>query len=228
MIILSAAAAAKYKSLDDDSKNYINNAVDEIILSMPVGATDSSAWPTDAPKTKSFSPSGLTKNTSGSSLTALAIWASVWLLCSNALSSASLQAASLVDDRLLRAVSIIESGGDHSAKGDYLKGTPRALGAFQFWRGTWEHTTSLRRKAGQPTYGYSAAHNLLASQAYARTYLKWLESGLKRNGVANPTRGQIFAAFNCGLTGFKRRGFQLSRCPAHTRRAAERIEELCR
>ena len=136
--------------------------------------------------------------------------------------------SSLVDDRFLKAVSLIESGGKPNAKGDYLKGVPRALGEFQFWRSTWDSVTAMRRSQGLPTKPYHTGATTSLSTEYARTYLKWCEKGLKRNGVKSPTRGQIYAAYNCGLTSFKRRGCKLSRCPSHTQRAAERIERLCR
>jgi len=137
---------------------------------------------------------------------------------------------SLVDNKLLKAVCLVESNGRTTARGDVSSdGTARALGAFQFWRPTWDHVTSIRRKAGLPVSTYKdGATNLLWSTRYARTYLQDLEKYLRAQGVTHLTPGLLYAAYNVGPGGLKKRGFRLDRCPPHTQRAAKRIDELCK
>ena len=223
IITVSTGAGSKFNTLALESKKEVNALVDDLILTMPVEPTDAPAWPTCDPKTRHSSKDGSQKNSSPSSSVLRNVAASVLLICWTALSPLTSNAApskKLVSDKFLHAVMLVESNG-RAITGD----NGNARGHFQFWRRTWDHVTSIRRKANLPTYGYSAANNLLQSQAYARTYFEWLEKGLKRNGCTHPTHADLYAAFNLGLAGYKKRGFDLSRCPTVTRRAVVKLKK---
>ncbi len=125
--------------------------------------------------------------------------------------------ASVVDDRFLDTLVRIESAGNHAAVGD----GGAALGAFQFHALTWAHVTTLRKRASLSVHSYrSGATNVAIARSYAISYLHWLERNLTAKLGRPPCRAELYAAWNCGLEGFRRRGFQLSRCSAITQRAA--------
>ena len=148
------------------------------------------------------------------------------ILCAAALAAwtTNATASPLITAKFLDAVSEIESGGRSSAIGD----GGRARGEFQFWRDSWDSVTALRKARRLPTKAYHLGATTSLARDYARTYFEWLEKGLRRNGVKAPTQGQLYAAWNCGLAGFKRRQFKVSNCPSHTRKAVERIKKLCK
>ena len=114
---------------------------------------------------------------------------------------------------------LVESGG-RNVTGD----NGRALGYYQFWATAWRHASNLRREANLPVLPYrTGAADLLASKAHAQILLQWHERQLRRNGCKHPTPGQLYASWNLGHAGFKRRGYNLARCPAVTRRAVIKL-----
>ena len=146
------------------------------------------------------------------------------ILCATALAAwtTNLNASPLITAKFLDAVSLVVSGGRAAAIGEGGGGR----GEYQFWRDSWDSVTALRKVRKLPTNAYHLGATTSLARDYARTYFEWLEKGLKRNGVKHPTQGQLYAAWNCGLAGFKRRGFKVSGCPSHTRKAIERIKAL--
>lgn len=125
--------------------------------------------------------------------------------------------ASVVDDRFLEALAHIESSGNPVAVGD----GGAALGVYQFHAMTWAHVSALRKQASLSVHGYrSGATNVAIARSYAISYLRWLERNLTAKLGRSPCRAELYAAWNCGLEGFRRRGFQLSRCSTITQRAA--------
>jgi len=198
--------------------------VDDLILTMPVEPTDSPAWPTCAPPTKPSSPAGSTSGSSGSSSGLLMTWASLLLCCWSLLlptASSASPRPSLVSDKFLKAVMLVESDG-RNVTGD----GGRALGYYQFWATAWRHASNLRRERSLPVLPYKkGAADLLVSTAHAQILLKWHEKQLKRNGCKHPTPGQLYASWNIGHAGFKRRGYDLARCPAVTRRAVIKLNK---
>jgi hypothetical protein len=50
--------------------------------------------------------------------------------------------------------------------------------------------------------------------------LDHIEERLLKAMGRNPSLGEIYAAYNLGITGFARRGYRLSDCPESTRRNA--------
>lgn len=186
------------------------------------------AWPPNGQITNGSLLPGSTSRSLKQSVLKRNVAAALLLSCLSLWPSIT-SAQSLVDNKLLQAVSLVESNGLTTARGDVSSnGTARALGAFQFWRPTWDHVTSLRRKAGLQVTSYKdGATNLLWSRRYAKSYLQWLEKYLRGHGVKHVTPGLIWAAYNVGPGGLKKRGFRLDRCPAHTQRNAKRINVIC-
>ena len=226
---LSAKAAAKYRQLDTKTQNELDNIMNETILTMPVeNPTQCAECQSSAQNIKSTSKHGSMQKSSQPSTKLLALLVLLGLNTWNAYSQSSSK-SSLVTSKLLAAVCQVESSGSVTAAGDLDPKTKvaRARGAFQFWRPTWDHVTSIRRKAGLHTSPYKeGSHNLRVSREYAKTYLLWLESYMRSHGVHTPTAGQLYMAYNCGPTSARRKGFKLSNAPAHTQRAAARIEKM--
>ena len=132
-------------------------------------------------------------------------------------------AGSVVTDDYLSAVEQVESGGDGRAVGD--GGLSR--GSFQFQLAAWQDVNdwradhSLRRVSFNPF-----AHDRATARQFAFRYLTILESSLASANGVQPTKEQLFAAWNLGLEGFRRRGFLLSRCPVVTQRGAQSVSAL--
>lgn len=228
---LSPDARERWGQLDTNTQKEIMEIMNETILTMPVSGVHCPApCRSNEPSTSATSRGGSTKKftrrSSRNSVNAVALV----LICLSCFWPRGLN-ASQVDARLLKAVCQVESNGRTTARGDVnpRTGEARALGAFQFWRPTWDHVSLIRRKAGLQTISYKdGASNLLWSREYARTYLQWCESYLQRHGVHTPTRGQIYMVYNCGPGSARKKGFKLANAPATTQRAAAKVEALCR
>jgi hypothetical protein len=229
-IEVSAEAAERWETLEAETQQELNMITNETILTMPVECVGS---PTPCHSSEqninATSKGGSTRTCTPPSLSSSVNVIALALICLSCYLP-RVYAASLVDNRLLAAVSQIESNGQTTAKGDKsANGTYRAMGAFQFWRPTWDHVTSIRRKAGLQVTSYKdGATNLLWSREYARTYLQWCEDYLRAKGVHTPTRSQIYMVYNCGPGSAGKKGFRLSNAPATTQRAARKLEALCR
>lgn len=127
---------------------------------------------------------------------------------------------SIVTEHFLDALERVESHGRATALGD----RGRARGPFQFQAAAWADVNTWKTSSGHPPVSYlRGSTNRAAARCYARTYLKHLESRLAAMRRVHPTTEQLFAAWNLGFEGFRRRGFLLSRCPAVTRRSARQL-----
>ena len=129
--------------------------------------------------------------------------------------------ASVVTEQFLDSLALVESGDKAAVLGDGGK----ARGSFQIWRGAW---ADVNRTYGWTTDYESGSTNRAVARRYARAYCKMLETQMTAAGLRLPTVEHIYACYNLGFNGFARRGFQLSRCPMVTRRAAKRIADLGR
>ena len=122
-----------------------------------------------------------------------------------------------VSVRFLDALERIESGGNTHAIGD----GGRARGAYQFWAAAWDDVSAHRIARGQSVVHYVfGSTNRAVARSYAASYLGKLHQTLTTALRREPTPAELYAAWNLGPSGFKRRGFSLSRCPATTQRAA--------
>jgi hypothetical protein len=130
---------------------------------------------------------------------------------------------SLVTSEFLDAMECVESGMDARAVGDQ----GRSRGSFQFHAAGWQMVNNWRARALKPVVAYSVgAHCRSTARQFAHEYLRWLESHLAVALRRSPSRLELYAAWNLGLKGFEARGFLLGRCPAGTRDAAGRVENL--
>ena len=130
---------------------------------------------------------------------------------------------SVVTTEFLDAMECVESGMDARAVGDQ----GRSRGSFQFHAAAWRMVNNWRARALKPVVPWSVgAHCRSTARQFAFEYLRWLESHLAAALRRSPSRLELYAAWNLGLKGFEARGFLLGRCPAGTRDAAERVENL--
>jgi hypothetical protein len=137
----------------------------------------------------------------------------------------SCSGASAVTERFLDAVAVIESQGCDTALGD----AGRARGRFQFHAAAWQSVSRARERRGESVAPYTGgALNPTVSRAYAREYFQILESSLTVALGRNPTRSELYAAWNRGLARFRRDRFSIASSPLITRRACARIERICR
>jgi hypothetical protein len=129
----------------------------------------------------------------------------------------SIRKVSLITEKFLDALALVESSGNAAAIGD----GGRARGPFQFWREAWQDADrKLKLNKSYELYATDPA----VSRLYARAHLTTLETRLAAALCYPPTTEQLYAAWNLGLTGFERRGFLLSRCPLTTQRAAAKLK----
>ena len=122
----------------------------------------------------------------------------------------------------LDALEHVESGMDARATGDRGK----ARGSFQFWAVAWSDVSRVRQSRGQSVAHYWCATNRAVARSYASTYLGMLQSYLTTALKRQPTHSELYACWNLGPSGFRRRGFSLKRCPATTQRAAARLTSM--
>jgi len=119
---------------------------------------------------------------------------------------------------ILDILGLIESGNDRRAVGD----GGRSRGPYQMSRAAWSDVTRHRRAHRLPVYSWrDGAHDPARSRVYAATYLDLLRRRLTSALGHPPADVELYAAYNLGFEGFRRRGFSLSRCPRSTREAAE-------
>lgn len=124
------------------------------------------------------------------------------------------------DEAFVRSVSIIESGGHVDAVGD----SGKAIGPFQFWEIAWRDVSeNYRKPRGLSVWPYSKAKNAEASKVYAANFFDLQRIRFRSATGREPTLRDLYALFNLGFQGYKRRGFDLSRCPKITQQAAERV-----
>jgi hypothetical protein len=127
------------------------------------------------------------------------------------------------DEALVRAVSIVESGNNPEAVGD----SGRAVGPFQFWEIAWRDVSeNYREPRGLAVWPYSKASNLGASKVYAVNFFDLQRIRFIKSAGREPSVRDLYALFNLGFEGYRRRGFNLERCPKITQRAAVKVEQL--
>lgn len=123
-------------------------------------------------------------------------------------------------DAYLAAVAKVESSGRTNAVGD----GGRAVGLFQFHRGTWDTITRIRRAEGQAVAPYSMATHPVWQTRYMVTLTLWNRTRFQAATNRQPSVCDLYAMHNLGFDGYKRRGFVLQRCPMVTRKAASRVK----
>lgn len=125
---------------------------------------------------------------------------------------------------LVNAIGWVESGMDHRAIGD--GGASR--GAWQITRAAWQDVDRLRRSVGERTQPWkTGAHNPVHAHEIASNFLSLLNSRLSTKLGRPPTVQELYAAYNLGLDGFRRRRYLLERCPEVTRNGAIKVAAIC-
>lgn len=137
------------------------------------------------------------------------------------LSAASLSAT--VSPAWRDAIIHVESSGNPAAVGRLGE-----RGLCQFFPAAWADTSRWRRAHGLPVYPYALAHDPEAGLAYASSWLTLLEDRLTAALHRRPTIGELYAAHQLGFSGFRSKGFDLSRCPTITKVVAARLAKATR
>ena len=128
-----------------------------------------------------------------------------------------------INGKLIHAVAMVESNNNHRAVGDQGK----ANGAFQMWKPAWQDCSKWLKRNGFKTTTYEKGVNdPTISHQYCKIYLSILNSQLRRSIGREPSAAELYAAFNLGFTGFKRRGFDISKTPSITQRAAVKLNRF--
>lgn len=99
---------------------------------------------------------------------------------------------------------------------------PRAVGKlgerglFQFRKRTWQATTNLP---------FDYAFDPVISQGVALEHLNTLSEKFNKATKHMPAIHDLYAMWNVGFYGYKKRGFHVERCPATTRRKILAVQQ---
>ena len=125
-----------------------------------------------------------------------------------------------ISARLLDAVSWVESNHRHAAVGD----AGAARSAWQLHRGAWADASAYLRRHGHATAGYNAGVNdPVTARTHAAAYLGLINGQLKKRLGREPNAGELYAAYNLGVGGFAKRGFDINRTPSITHRGVAKL-----
>jgi hypothetical protein len=123
----------------------------------------------------------------------------------------------------LKAVRFVESSNGLNTIGD----NGESLGEFQLSEAAWLDVNAWRRSRGLKTYPYDRTvfHSYIG-RVYASNYFTILYTELNRKLKKPPTHGELYAAYNIGLSSFAQCEFKMQRVNPVTRSRCERIETL--
>jgi hypothetical protein len=114
----------------------------------------------------------------------------------------------------LRPLSMLETGNN-----DYAIGSVGERSRWQIRKTTWNKYCKLPFE--------SHSRNPKISAAVAGLHVQYLHNKLTTAyGGREPSPAQLYCAWNMGLTGFRRRKYLVSRCPAAVQERAERYANL--
>lgn len=133
----------------------------------------------------------------------------------------SASASATVSPAWRDAIISVESSGNPAAVGRLGE-----RGLCQFFPAAWADTSRWRRAHGLPVYSYALAHDLEAGYTYATSWLTLNEDRLRSALGRRPTIGELYAAHQLGFSGFRSKGFDLSRCPTITKVVAARLAKV--
>ena len=113
----------------------------------------------------------------------------------------------------LRPLSMLETGNN-----DYAVGTAGERSRWQIRKTTWRKYTKM---------SFDRAINPEIAAVVASAHVQYLRDKLTTAyGGREPSPAQLYCAWNMGLTGFRRRQYLVSRCPAAVQERAERYANL--
>lgn len=123
----------------------------------------------------------------------------------------------------LKAVKFVESSNGLMKVGD----NGQSLGDFQLSEAAWLDVSEWRKARRLKTYDYdkSVFHSFI-NRVYASNYLTILHTELTRRLGRQPDYGELYAAYNMGMTMFEGCNFSLSRVNPVTRAKARQIGEM--
>lgn len=124
--------------------------------------------------------------------------------------------------KFLKAVSHVESSGGQFLVGD--KG--ESLGEFQMSEAAWLDVSLWRKAKGLKVYPYTSVFNGYLNRVYAANYLTMLHGELRRKLKREPTAGEVYAAYNMGLSSFAECDFNLQRVNATTQAKCQQISRM--
>lgn len=126
-------------------------------------------------------------------------------------------------DDFLKAVKFVESSNGLMKVGDQ----GQSLGDFQLSEAAWLDVSEWRKARRLKTYEYdkSVFHSFI-NRVYASNYLTILHTELTRKLGRQPDHGELYAAYNMGMTMFEGCNFSLSRVNPVTRAKARQIGEM--
>lgn len=128
-----------------------------------------------------------------------------------------------INGKLIHAVAMVESNNNHRAVGDQGK----ANGAFQMWKPAWQDCSAWLKRHGLKTTPYKKGVNdPNISHQYCKIYLHLLRQQLMVAMTRDVTAADLYAAYNLGFTGYKRRGFSLRHTPETTQRAIAKLHKF--
>ena len=123
----------------------------------------------------------------------------------------------------LKAVRFIESSNGANTIGD----NGDSLGEFQLSEAAWLDVNAWRRARGLKIYPYEeAVFHAYINRVYASNYMAILHSELTRKLKRPPTHGELYAAYNLGLSTFAQCDYKIQRVNPITRARCEQIETL--
>ena len=123
----------------------------------------------------------------------------------------------------LKAVRFVESSNGVNRLGD----NGESLGDFQLSEAAWLDVNAWRRARALKTYPYEGTvYHTYISRVYASNYLSILYAELSRKLKRPPTHGELYAAYNLGLTTFAQCDYDLQRVNPVTRARCEQIGTL--
>lgn len=126
-------------------------------------------------------------------------------------------------DALLRAVRQVESSNGRNVYGD----AGRSLGHFQLSEAAWIDVSAWRKTQRLKVYPYrSYVMHPYINQTYAADYLAMIHAELSRRYRRPPTAGEIYAAYNMGLSNFAECKYRLANVNPVTARKAREIHQL--
>jgi len=126
-------------------------------------------------------------------------------------------AKATITPAMLDKVIAIESSGRASATGDRGAG----LGLAQFHYAAWQDTSAWRAKQGLPVFPYHNALNASVARDYLHSWLSINAARFTQATGRKATLVDLYAIHNLGFNGYRKRGFDIERCPAITIRKSK-------
>lgn len=127
------------------------------------------------------------------------------------------------DERLLNAVCQVESSG-----GRYLYGDDGvSLGHFQMQKAAWADVSAWRKNRNLPAYNYRP-HVLdpRISRIYAAGYLTIIHDRLQGHYKREPSASELYAAYNMGMSNFRKCDYALANVNKVTLGKCQKIEAM--